>query len=232
MGFFIPMIATAATAAEGMFASIGASVFGSAAAAGTAATTATSALTLGKIGTALSAAGALYGGVSSYEAGKYQAKVLNMQAKYADAMRANALAAGSQKESRLKMEIARTIGAQRAAEAANGVDVGVGSAVDIADSTRLEGAADVAVAHYQALQEAYGYSQDAWNARANASAAKSAGRNALIGSIFEAGGTLLSGASSLNKKRFGMEEVGIGGRPKSIDDLLRASPSQRLAWGS
>jgi hypothetical protein len=224
MGFIVPL----AIAAEGAIMSGGAALLGSAAAAGTATAAAGTASTLGTLATVASTAGALYGGVTAYQAGQYQAKVLGMQAKYAESQRANDLIAGAQKESRIKMEVARVGGAQRAAEAANGVDVHVGSAVDIADSTQLEGAADVAVTHYQALQQAYGDSMNAWNARAGASAAKAQGKNALIGSVLEAGGTFLSGASSLAKKRFAAQQAGIGygqgkGYSTSIDSLLGGS---------
>lgn len=177
---------------------------GAAAAAGSA-----SALTIAS--TALSAGAAIYGGVAANQAGKYQAKVANMNAAQADRNAQNALIAGNEKESRLKMQVGRTIASQRAAEAANGVDVDIGSAVDIANSSQLEGAADAATLHWQAMQEAFGYSQEAWSDRANAKMAKAEGRNKLIGSVFSASGSLLSGASSLAKQAAAAKGVGLGG---------------------
>ncbi len=223
MGFLIPL----ATAAGSMLSSAGAALgAGSVAGAGaitsasiasaigtgtaSASTAAAGAITAGQIATGLAVAGGLYGGVSAFKASQYQAKVLENNAKTQDTNRSNALIAGNERESRIRMQVARTIASQRAAYAANGVDVDVGSPVDIANSSRLEGEADVAVAHYQALQEAYGFSQEAWSDRANAKLAKAEGRNKLIGSFLDAGSSYLSGASSLRKKQNAFGMAGIG----------------------
>lgn len=222
MGPVIPIAMAAVSALGSAGAAIGSTV---AAAGATAAGASGLSSSLIMASTALSAGGALYGGIAANQAGKYQAKVLNMQAEVAERNRGNALIAGSEKESRLKMAIARTIGSQRAAMAANGVDVDVGSAVDIADSTRLEGEADLATLHYQALQEAYAYSQEAWSNRANAKMAKAEGKQALFKGILGAGATVLGGATALGKNAAAAKRLGIG----SSNGAARATYNSQ-AW--
>lgn len=71
------------------------------------------------------------------------------------------------------LKTAQTFGMQRANLAANGVDLGSGSANDILTSTQLMGARDAAQIQTNTMREAWGYSTQAADDTSNANALKS-----------------------------------------------------------
>lgn len=111
-----------------------------------------------------------------------------------------AISAGSYAESSSKLRTGMEVGQERAAQGANNVDVNVGSPLAVQNSTRTVGAMDAAMIHYNAAREAYGLQTEAASQTAQSKLDKMAGQGALAGSLFTAGSTLLSGASSLSSK--------------------------------
>lgn len=119
------------------------------------------------------------------------------QARYAAAAaRANAtgvMMAEGANESALKMRYTALGASQKAAQAANGVDVGSGSALRVREGTEQIGALDAAMLHFNAAREAFGLRQEA-------GLYDTAARNAVLGGALKAGATFLSGAQSLADK--------------------------------
>lgn len=69
----------------------------------------------------------------------------------------DALAQGAQKAQNSQLTTAQTVSTQRAAMAANGVDITQGSAANITASTQYQGAVDVNTINANAARSAWGY---------------------------------------------------------------------------
>ncbi len=181
----------------------------------TAATAAGASTGLQLASTALGVGSSLYGGVSAYRAGQYQSQVATRNADMAARQRADATVAGTQEESSLRMRIGKTIGAQRAAYATNGVDVNVGSPLDMEMASRLEGEADAAILRNNTAQQAYGFSVEEWNQRNAAKMARREGTQGLAEGILGAGQSLISGATALNRKSAAFKTAGVSSATRS-----------------
>lgn len=133
-------------------------------------------------GTAVSALGAVQAGKAQNEVAQYNAKVADNNAT-AERERA-AYDAGL-----IKDERRRVIGSQRAAMAANGLDISSGSPVAVLGDTTGQAEMDVLARLYGGESAATAYKNDATRMRIEGKAAKQAGK---IG----AGTTLLTGFGS------------------------------------
>jgi hypothetical protein len=126
----------------------------------------------------------------------YEGDVLDLNARQADAQATDALSRGRLEENRLRADTRGLIGAQRAALGSSGLDLNVGSAVDVqADAAGL-GEFDAMTLRNNARREAYGYQVDAATLRNRALLARTAGRNQAAGIRDAAASTLLTGALS------------------------------------
>lgn len=130
-------------------------------------------------------AGGVVGGVSSYQQGKaqqaqynYQAKVNEENAKIAQE-NANVQRQQGIEEARLqRIKAASTIGAQKTAMAANGVDVTQGTAVDVISDTAAIGELDALQTQYNYEMKARGYEVQAGNFQNQANLDVISGKNA------------------------------------------------------
>lgn len=122
-----------------------------------------------------------------------QRQFYDTQASIADEGAQATRLAGSYQESALKSKFTQLGAAQEAAQAANGIEVGSGSAQRVRQATANTGALDAAMLHYNTMREAMGLSETARYDRA-------AGNQALIGGLLNTGGTFLSSAASLSDK--------------------------------
>jgi hypothetical protein len=142
----------------------------------------------------------------------YQATIASNNAILAKRNAAAALEAGSVREQAKRRETAGLIGAQRAAYAAHGVDVNVGSPVDVQASTAKLGELDALTIRNNAAREAYGYKIEEGNASGEAAlfGQQSSGDSLAgwMGSI----GSLMSDASSVGDK-WTKYQQSIGGPP-------------------
>lgn len=161
-------------------------------------------------GAGLGAAGALMGGVSAMGQANYQASIAKQNAAAAQAQAGMDLRAGQTAESEGKLKVGATVGAQRAAQAANGVDVGVGSAAQIQQSTRDQGTFDAAITRYNAERAAYGQNVQATSDLAQAKMDKASGRNALIGSFIGAASSTLGGLGKVASYAGQNTTAGVG----------------------
>lgn len=157
--------------------------------------------TLALIGTAVASAGTVYGGLAANAQGKYEAKVAEQNARLAAEQSRDAKERGQLDAARLDREYAQTAGAQRAAMAANGVDLSYGSAEAVQQDTAMMRGEDRAAHDRNVYNEMRGLDINASNYRSQAQASRMKGRNAMVGSVISAGGSLLSGASQFGKAR-------------------------------
>jgi len=110
---------------------------------------------------AISAGVSAYGASQQADAQKraadYQAQVEANNAKIAAWQRSDAIQRGEQEAQRSMRERSQMIGKQRAALAANGVDMTQGSALDLLASTEFLGQEEVNTIQSNAAREAWGY---------------------------------------------------------------------------
>ena len=139
----------------------------------------------GVVGTAVSAFGAIQAGNAQNDVAKYNAQVANNNAT-AEQQRA-AYDAGL-----IKDERRRVIGSQRAAMAANGLEISSGSPVAVLGDTSGQAEMDILARLYGGESAATAYRNDATRMKIEGKAAKQAG---MIG----AGSTLLTGLGSTMK---------------------------------
>jgi hypothetical protein len=130
---------------------------------------------VGSVGVGMQAAGAAGSAVGAYYGAKAQRSLLDAQAtiddinaKVAEATARSALMAGSRQKNAQQLMAARVKGSQKAALAANGVDLGVGSAAEVQASTAALAETDANTIEANALRSAWGYRTQAMNAQNDA----------------------------------------------------------------
>lgn len=155
---------------------------------------------LSALGTGVSAAGQLFGGIGQSQQYNYMAQVASNNAAITHANEQAGLVANSIAESEFKTKTGLTIATQKAAQSANGLDINIGSPVAVREATQHIGDIDAAMIHYNASREAFGLETQAANDRAQAGLDSTAAKNAIFKGLYGAGSTILSGASSLNQK--------------------------------
>lgn len=147
--------------------------------------------------TAVSAAGTIFGGIQQSQMHRYEAGITQNNAIYADRQAADALERGKQAQVDHFRKVAALKGQQTAAFAAEGVDVGFGSPLDVLGDTAVMGMEDAFRLAENANREAQGYRIEAQNYRAQRSASKAAATNTLISTAFDTASTILGGASQV-----------------------------------
>ena len=147
------------------------------------------------------AGSAIMQGVSSYQqsaaakaAGEYNAKVNELRAVDAESR-------GVQEGIRHRQQVAQLKGSQRASLAANGLDLGEGSALDILTGTDILGTMDAGGIRQNAEREAAGYRSAATMDAFGASQQKP---------LLAGATSLLSGAGGVASKWYDMKSVGAG----------------------
>ncbi len=140
-------------------------------------------------GTAVSAVGQIKAGNRQKEAGDANAAILEARARDARAL-------GTDEEQRYRANVRGLIGSQRAGFAAQGVDVGSGSAADVQADAAYLGELDALTIRNNAAREAWGYEVEADQARKGGEIAK---RESRWGAVT----TVAGGASSILMSRYG-----------------------------
>jgi hypothetical protein len=141
--------------------------------------------------TILMVASTLVAAQNAHVQAKTAQNTLDHNAKVADIQAADARERGATEAMLAQRKAGQLNSAQRAAQAAKGLDVGFGTAADIQDQTDFFGASDAATIRNNAGKEAWAREATATGFRAEA-----AGRNPGMA----AAGTLLSGASQVSDK--------------------------------
>lgn len=140
---------------------------------------------------ALSAASAATSVGAAYQGARDQKAVANYNAQVAEQSAQDALRQGDEEAAKVRRQYAQVAGNQRAGFAANGIDIGAGSAFDALDQTDFFSQTDQATAKTNAQRTA-------WNARAQKRGYEMQASAIKPGLI--AGATLLTSASSVAEK--------------------------------
>lgn len=153
----------------------------------------------------VSAIGTVIGGVTAMQQGKYRARVAERNAEIEREQIVLEQERGRREALNHYRKVAQLKGQQRAAAAANGVSTNFGTAADIITDTNMMAREDVANIYGQTNENVKDRDRRASNFMGEASSSRSAGRSALVGSLFQAGSTALGGASQYKqlKAEFG-----------------------------
>jgi hypothetical protein len=127
---------------------------------------------LGPIGMGLQLAGAIGQGEAARQAGKFEAKVQDANAR-------QAIADGEAEAGAIRDQVRMARGEQIAAQGASGFEVNQGSALTMLRESLIQGELDIAEARRSARSRAQAY-------RAAGAVAKAEGRNRFVGSLFGA----------------------------------------------
>ena len=184
MGFLLPFAATA----------MGAS-------AATASTMATIGSVISEIGTVAGAIGQFAQGEAKSSADKYNATIASNNAKIAEQNAEFKSREGEQQAAIEEQKTRAKVGAIQANQAAAGVDVNTGSAVDVRSSAASLGELNAITIRSNAAREAYGYQTQASNDKAQAAMDSSmAGKDLMAGVI--GGATTFLGGTGANINQY------------------------------
>lgn len=131
--------------------------------------------TLAGVTSGAQAVAGLFGAWSAYRAGKFNSKVDLLNAKVADLQAKDAIRRGEVAAERQRQIGRRTIGAQRAGFAGQGVMVDQDTAAQVVSDTERAVQQDVQTIRVNAALEAWGYQVNATDSRAKATIAKREG---------------------------------------------------------
>jgi hypothetical protein len=123
---------------------------------------------------------------ASAQVAESQAEQLDYNALVADLQSADAVARGADEEARFRSSVKGIIGSQRAGFAAQGVDVGSGSAVDVQADAAYLGELDALSIKSNAQREAWGFSTQAEDLRLGAGVARKGAAAARVGGEYAA----------------------------------------------
>lgn len=142
-----------------------------------------------------SAVGAYQSAASQKSALQFQAQMADQNARLAELGAQFELMRGQKEKQRSRLKTAQLKSAQRTAMAANGIDLGEGTAVDILTTTDVMGEEDANVIEANAIRSAWGYRTQSGNARAEADVGRATARG--INPYASAGASLLGGAGKV-----------------------------------
>lgn len=204
----LPNIATAAASAT--TGSGAPYAFGSAAPADTSSifTAGNTNLALGAAGGAVSLLGALTKANNTVTADNAQASTLTQNAVNAEQAAASAITTGQASAANAQTKGAQTVASQRAAMAANGVDVtAAGTAQNVQDSTRYVTQQNVDTINANAARAALGYTQQEQADVTNAAAYRAAGAG--VSPTLAGATSLLTSASSVASSWYRNQRAGV-----------------------
>lgn len=161
------------------------------------------------IAAGVSAAGTMIGGLQANAQGNYASKVARENAAMETEAARDSIERGKLESRSYWRDVGRAKGEQVAAMAANGVDVGVGSALSLQEDTADLADEDAGNLYRNIHERTRGSLINARNFVAEAKSAKQQGRAALVGSFFEAGSTL---ASSFSQQKLLKAKLGVSSR--------------------
>ncbi len=144
----------------------------------------------------IAGAGAAVSAIGSVKAGNAQKRIAEFNAAIAEQQAVDAIARGAEDEANFRAGVRGLLGTEKAGFAAQGVDIGIGSAVDVQVDTAFLGELDALTIRTNAAREAWGYRVEAENLRRGGAISQRAGR-------FQAATTILGTGVSLLASQFG-----------------------------
>lgn len=142
----------------------------------------------------LTVASAAYQVDANKKMGAYEAEVAQQNKDLNNAKAEQAAVIGASAEDAQRAKVRQAIGAQRASLAANGIDLGSGTAEDMVAQTAQFGEYDALTTRYNAMNEAWGYRTEAINDQNAAAFAKARTKNANTGIYLSTAASLASSA--------------------------------------
>lgn len=152
-------------------------------------------LGLAAAGTAVSTMGAIRSGQAQAASARYQGQVADINASYADRAARDALDRGELDALAHAREVAALRGKQTAGMAAQGLELGYGTPLDIAKETSVLAAEDRARIYRNAENEAQSFRINAQSFRNRSAGARAEAGNARTAGLINAGSTFLEGAA-------------------------------------
>jgi hypothetical protein len=166
------------------------------------------------------------GGVQSYRAQKanadYQEQLGERNAEIGRRQASQERQIGNIDEERHLRKVRQLLGSQRAQQAANGLDINSGSALDLQAETAGFGGADAATIRSNSLRRAWGLEVGAVNDLNSGRAAAAESRNAATGTLISTGASMASmyqpgmfgggggAAGGLSRAKVGRYGTGVG----------------------
>ena len=172
-------------------------------------------------GAGISAVSSVTSGIANSNAAQYQASVARNNATIAQQNAVRAEQAGAAQAENESRKGASKLAKIKVAQAASGVDVNTGSAVDVQAGQRETDQLDAETVMQNAQLHAYGYRTQASNFQSEAQLDEMKGEQAKTAGYLGAAGGLLSSASSIGSKWGGSSTWG-GGAPSTEAEELAA----------
>lgn len=154
----------------------------------------------------MSAIGAFMGASAQRASLRGQAEVAEINAQTAERAAQAAMLAGQHDEQRSMLQTAALKSTQRASMAANGIDLGEGSAARVLTSTDAMGKIDANTIAANAVRQAWGYRTTATN-YSNEALTKRAGADS-ISPVVSGGASLLSSAGTVAQNWYLLDKAG------------------------
>lgn len=158
---------------------------------------------------AISAANSLYGAFAQHRAGRLQKQLMQYNARIADYQAQDALERGVVAETRSRTSTKRTIGAQRAFLASQGVEINDGSAADVQANTAYLGELDALTIRNNAAREAWGYKAQAVDYARKGEVAGFSGDAAATQTLITGSSRLLLAKYGFGRSAFATDPIGI-----------------------
>jgi hypothetical protein len=140
-----------------------------------------------------SVGGTVLSASSAYQQGQVAKQTATNNAQMAEYAAQDAQRRGEEEATAVQRKGAALKSAQRVSLASKGLDLGYGTAADLQDQTDFFTQSDVATTRTNAGREA-------WNTRARGKQALAMGKADSLNSMYQAGGSLLSGAGMVSDK--------------------------------
>lgn len=166
-------------------------------------------LTLQAAGMGMKAIGAYGTAQSNKSALGFQAAVDDLNAASSERSAESALAAGQFQEQNALLRSAQLKSTQRANLASSGVDLGVGSALNVLNSTDYMGQVDASTIAANAVKQAWGYRSQATNFENEAIAKRATAKG--VNPWVDAATSLLGGAGNVASSWYGKGTGNISG---------------------
>jgi hypothetical protein len=140
-------------------------------------------------------------GLSQASQYRSAANVADANAQRSNAQISDAIQRGTIERQQLDRKYAGLAGSQQAAMASNGIDLGFGSAAQVAGDTQMMRNEDAASLYSNENNEIKGFDTSTSNFRAEAAAKRSAAKGAIIAAAFGAASSALGGASQFGSMK-------------------------------
>jgi hypothetical protein len=142
---------------------------------------------------AVTAAGTLVSGVQGMMAANYEGELARRNAAMEVERARDSNERGRLEARAFFRDVGQIKGQQAASMAANGIDVGFGSAARTQQDTEMLAREDATSLYSNVHERTRGFDINAANFRAEAAAARQRGRSAIVNSVFQAGSSLMGG---------------------------------------